>query len=497
MHGFATSQQSAAYHATSTAAIRVENVSKHYRISATPARGLKGALLAKMAGCLDESQPGWSRVFRQCASTYCRDFQALKPISFEVAPGECVGVIGNNGSGKSTLLQIVAGTLQPSTGRVLVKGRVTSLLELGSGFNPEFSGRDNVFMNGAILGVSNKEMDRKFRDIAAFADIGTFIDQPVKTYSSGMAMRLAFAVQVMLEPDVLIVDEALAVGDLFFRQKCYDYMRELIKRGVALLFVTHDLGAVQQFCRRVVVLNHGECRFIGSADEGVKRYQIFAQQENRLAGGETDRRIGGCADDLRPAWDETPPIPDWPAPGRFMNLAENGQVSNGWARCTRVALCDTRGVPSSVFEQGETATFYFEFVALQDLEMPSGGIGLQDGTGQTIHAKHSIQHAVKSPALVKKGSYLRYRQDIRMDVACGQFTYHVGFFQLPAELLASGNITNESFLKSCTRILETERMGPFTVVLKRSFAGFQLTHWGIADLPGTSACQIIPPSGML
>jgi lipopolysaccharide transport system ATP-binding protein len=492
MYGFPDNLKPAGCSPVSRHAIRVENVSKLYRIATTPGRGLKGALLAKAAAHLAEHRPGWAHYFHQRAACYCRNFQALKPISFEVAAGECVGIIGDNGSGKSTLLQIVAGTLRPSTGRVLVKGRVTSLLELGSGFNPEFSGRDNVFMNGSILGVSRNEMEQKFSEIEAFADIGAFIDQPVKTYSSGMAMRLAFAVQVMLDPDVLIVDEALAVGDLFFRQKCYDYMRGLIKRGVALLFVTHDLGVVQQFCHRAIVLNHGDCRFIGSADEAVKRYQILAQQEKGTAAGGMGPKTGAQGVEPAPNYDESLAIPDWPEPGHFINMAQERQVSNGAARCVRVALCDSRGAASSIFEQGETATFFFEIEVLQDLDMPSGGIGIQDGTGQTVHAKHSIQFPARSPVLVKQGSYLRYRQEIQLNLACGQFTYHVGFFQMPADFFAVGGGSNESFLKHCTRILETDRLGPLTVGLRRSFEGFQLTHWGLADLPGTSACQVIP-----
>ena len=474
-------------------AIRIEGVSKSYRIAVTPARGLKGALLSKMASSLAPGFPSLSGRLHASAASCCRVFPALKDISFDVAPGECVGIIGRNGSGKSTLLQIVAGTLRPSTGRVLVKGRVTSLLELGSGFNPEFSGRDNVFLNSAVLGISRAEMDRKFNEIVVFADIGDFIDQPVKTYSSGMSMRLAFAVQVLLDPDVLIVDEALAVGDIFFRQKCYEYMRGLIKRGVAILFVTHDLSAVSQFCQRAVVLSHGECRFIGSADEGIKRYQIYAQQEQGIAekasASHLGRGVPECEDEER----VIRPLPQWPSDVSFRAVAQNNQISNGLARCVRVALCDVDGRPSSVFEQGETASFFFEVEALQDLAVPSGGIGLQDRTGQTVHAKHSIQHGLKSPAFVRRGSHLRYRQDIHLDLECGQFTYHVGFFQLPSESVASEGISHDFFLKNCTRILETERMGPFTVVLRRSFVGFQLTHWGIADLRGNLQCQVISP----
>lgn len=167
---------------------------------------------------------------------FYKEFWALRDINFEVRRGECIGLIGRNGAGKSTLLQIITGTLQPTTGSITVNGRIAALLELGSGFNPDFTGRENIYMNAAILGFSNKEIFSKFIDIVTFADIGDFIEQPVKNYSSGMMARLAFATQIMLEPEILIVDEALAVGDHFFQAKCYAYLRQLKKRGVTLCF---------------------------------------------------------------------------------------------------------------------------------------------------------------------------------------------------------------------------------------------------------------------
>ena len=203
---------------------------------------------------------------------FYREFWALRDINFDVRRGECVGIIGRNGAGKSTLLQIITGTLAATTGTVELKGRVAALLELGSGFNPEFTGRENVYLNGSILGLSRREIDERYDDIVAFADIGDFMDQPVKTYSSGMMIRLAFAVQVMVEPDVLIVDEALAVGDAAFQRKCYSRMEQMLARGTTLFLVTHDTEAVKRFCRTVVFLKDGKVDFIGPAADGVVRY---------------------------------------------------------------------------------------------------------------------------------------------------------------------------------------------------------------------------------
>ena len=190
-------------------------------------------------------------------STFFREFWALKDVSFEVKRGETVGIIGRNGSGKSTLLQIICGTLSPTGGQVETHGRVAALLELGSGFNPEFTGRENVYMNGSVIGLSRDEIDTLFDDIVAFADIGEFIDQPVKTYSSGMYVRLAFAVIAHVNADTLVIDEALAVGDVFFVQKCMRFLRKFMDEGT-IIFVSHDTGAVVNLCNRAFMLNKGQ-----------------------------------------------------------------------------------------------------------------------------------------------------------------------------------------------------------------------------------------------
>lgn len=203
---------------------------------------------------------------------YYKEFWALENIDFDVYRGECVGIIGRNGAGKSTLLQIIAGILQPTRGTVTIHGKVAALLELGSGFNPEFSGRDNVFMNAAILGIPHERIAEKFKEIAAFADIGEFIERPVKTYSSGMLVRLAFAVQAMCEPDILIIDEALAVGDIFFQQKCLRSIKQLVLKGTTILFVSHSMATVQSFCSRCLYLKRGCPPQIGSATEMCDKY---------------------------------------------------------------------------------------------------------------------------------------------------------------------------------------------------------------------------------
>lgn len=248
-------------------AIRVENLSKYYHMYDRPQDRLKHAILPRL-----------QRLAGRAPTEYARTFWALRNVSFEVARGESVGIIGRNGSGKSTLLQMICGTLTPASGSVQVNGRIAALLELGSGFNPEFSGRDNVYMNASVLGLSKDEVDARYDAIAAFAGIGEFIDQPVKTYSSGMVVRLAFAVSVSVDPDILVVDEALAVGDMAFQQQCLQRLSDLRAAGTTILLVTHDIMLTRNYCHRVVYLDHGEVKGIGDAEAMGEMYlkDIFA-----------------------------------------------------------------------------------------------------------------------------------------------------------------------------------------------------------------------------
>ncbi len=215
---------------------------------------------------------------------FYREFWALQHVSLNVRPGESVGIIGRNGAGKSTLLQMIAGVLRPSSGRVRVSGRVAALLQLGAGFNPEFTGRENVYLNGAILGFGRGEIKHRFDEIAAFADIGDFIEQPVKTYSSGMTMRLAFSVSVCLEPEVLIIDEALSVGDAAFQFKCKDRLQDVIEKGTTLLFVSHDMSAVKAFCSHAIYLEKGQKKMEGEPESIAEFYfmDVHAEQTRNL-----------------------------------------------------------------------------------------------------------------------------------------------------------------------------------------------------------------------
>lgn len=251
--------------------ISVKNLGKAYRIWESPSSRLTSPLLEGLATIFPEHSTPARSLKSQAARRY-RDFHALQDISFEVMRGESVGIIGRNGSGKSTLLQIIAGTLQQTSGTVKVRGRVAALLELGSGFDPEFTGRENVYLNGAVLGLSRREVDERFSRIADFADIGDFIDQPVKTYSSGMLVRLAFAVQIQLDPEILIVDEALSVGDEPFQRKCFSQIALMQERGVTILFVSHSAATVIELCQRALLLDHGQHLLTARPKVAVQNY---------------------------------------------------------------------------------------------------------------------------------------------------------------------------------------------------------------------------------
>jgi ABC-type polysaccharide/polyol phosphate transport system ATPase subunit len=299
--------------------VAARNVSKMYRMYAAPSERLKEML--------------WlGRRKRH------RDFWALRDISFEVKRGQSFGIIGPNGSGKSTLLEILTGILQPTTGWVRAGGRVAALLDLGAGFNPEFTGRENIFMNGEIMGLSRARIQENFPRVAEFAEIGEFIDQPMKTYSTGMWVRLAFAAAIHVDPDVLIVDEALSVGDAIFANRCVQKFHELKERGVTVALVSHDLALVKLICDRAMLLYEGHDQGQGRPDEVVNRYNaIVLDRQRRFAAGER-----------RPAPGVSAPL-DAP-------LAWSYRHGDGQAEVVHAELLGEEGQPARVLRSGEMAT---------------------------------------------------------------------------------------------------------------------------------------------
>jgi ABC-type polysaccharide/polyol phosphate transport system ATPase subunit len=299
-----------------------------------------------------------------------RDFLALQDVTFAVDRGETFCIVGQNGSGKSTLLQIVAGILQPSAGSVAVNGRVSALLELGAGFNPQFTGRDNVYLNGSILGLTTRQIDQRYAEIEAFAEIGDFIDQPVKTYSSGMAVRLAFAVAIHVDPEILLVDEALAVGDLYFRQRCMRKVHELRLRGVTILFVSHAAAEVKAIADRVLWLDGGRVAGLGDPERIVGKYlAAMAERDSRYQ----SHRAGTSLLKSQAATDQAEVVDSIPNIDR--------RHGDGRAEVLGIAVFDEQGQPLHLLEPLARIQVRISVRARDNLARPIAGFLLRDQLG--------------------------------------------------------------------------------------------------------------------
>lgn len=358
------------------------------------------------------------QMFARSRKKYYREFWALRNVSFELRKGETIGVIGRNGSGKSTLLQMICGTLSPTEGEVEVKGRVAALLELGSGFNPEFTGRENVYMSAALYGLSDQAVAEKFDKIAAFADIGDFIDQPVKTYSSGMFVRLAFAIIANVDADILIIDEALAVGDALFTQKCMRFLRKF-REEHTLLFVSHDTGSVVNLCDKAIWLDQGEVRGLGPAKEISESYlaTLFEKEGGAEAGNDTkDEMVDAdlelkepLAAELEVLWRDQRQDFINSSPLRNdievfrCNIAGADCFGEGGAEIRNVRLEDEHGVALNWVVGGEIAILRIEVVALVDIERPIIGFYVKDRLGQTLFGDNTFCTYASRPLRVVRG----------------------------------------------------------------------------------------------
>ncbi len=350
-------------------AIRVKNITKAYQIYDKPQDRLKQSL--------------W-----RGRKQFYHEFKALDDVSFEVKKGETVGIIGRNGSGKSTLLQIICGTLAPTSGDVETNGRIAALLELGSGFNPEFTGRENVYMNAAILGLSKEEIDTKYDDIVAFADIGDFIDQPVKSYSSGMLVRLAFSVIAHVDADILVVDEALSVGDVFFSQKCMRFFEDFKTARGTLLFVSHDAAAVMKLCHQAVLLSKGQLLKQDTAEAVCKTYieQVYAERSSSKPSELT--RSSTSAPNHENSKAEILEFSVFQqSPNRiFVSDFNEGsaEMGLGGAKIMNAGYFDTNGGQLTELLTGSRAVFSIMLTSNKRIQYPAVGLVLKDRLGQAV-----------------------------------------------------------------------------------------------------------------
>lgn len=353
---------------TSEIAIKVENLSKCYHI-------------------YDKPRDRLLQMLTRGRKQYFQEFWALKDVSFEIKKGETVGIIGRNGSGKSTLLQMICGTLNPTHGNVQTHGRVAALLELGSGFNPEFTGRENVYMNASVLGLSREEIDGRFDSIIAFADIGGFIEQPVKTYSSGMMVRLAFGVIAHVDADILVIDEALAVGDAFFTQKCMRFLRNFMETGT-VLFVSHDTGSVLSLCSRALWIDKGQTIQDGSPKEVCEQYLEAFYEAQQGKGRTTDVRLGIAQQSDKQTRDARLSFIN------HSNLRNDLEIFNfdpsaplfgkGDAKILDVVIQDSEGKKLSWVVGGEMVTISIFVQAITKLRQPIIGFLVRNHLGQNL-----------------------------------------------------------------------------------------------------------------
>jgi lipopolysaccharide transport system ATP-binding protein len=406
---------------SSEVVIQASGLGKCYPIYAEPRDRLKQFILPRLQSAL--GQP---------CRQYYQEFWALKDVSFEVKKGETIGIIGRNGSGKSTLLQIICNTLHPTTGSITTKGRIAALLELGSGFNPEFTGRENIYINAAILGMQKIEVDRRFSDIASFADIGDFIEQPVKTYSSGMVVRLAFAVIAHVDADILVVDEAFAVGDAFFVQKCMRFIRRFQENGGTMLFVSHDTGAIVNLCDKAILLKKGQLMETGSPKEVSAHYHATLYESFQAIDAvaiDTDDQttLNKVADDYRDMREE------FFRSSNLRNDVEIFQFGNnlsgfgtGEAKIHSVHLLDKNNTPLSWIVGGEDVILDVRCQVYSDLSRPIIGFEIKDRLGQVIFGDNTFLVYQHNPQRAIPGNELIARFGFRLPVLpTGDYTIGV------------------------------------------------------------------------
>ena len=368
-------------------AIRVDHLSKVYKLYHKPSDRLRETLGMKVP---------------------VREHYALDDVSFDVYRGETVGIIGTNGSGKSTILKIITGVLNPSGGKVTVNGRISALLELGAGFNMEYSGLENVYLNGTMIGFSEKEIDEKLQDILDFADIGDYVYQPVKTYSSGMFVRLAFAVAINIDPEILIVDEALSVGDVFFQAKCYHKFEEFKKQGKTILFVSHDLSAISKYCDRAVLLNQGVKLGEGSPRDMIDIYKQVLVGQYELPSGDKKANLAADEDIRKAAAEKVDGKKDEedgtdgtaaqkagtasgeesrPTPGINVQALEYGTKE---AEIVEYYMTDGAGLRTSAILKGESFTLHMKVEVHKDLKAPIFALSIKNIKGVEITGTNTM-----------------------------------------------------------------------------------------------------------
>jgi lipopolysaccharide transport system ATP-binding protein len=439
---------------SSDVSIKVENLSKCYQIYDAPHDRLKQFVLPRLQSALGMQ-----------SSYYFKEFWALNDVSLEVKKGETVGIIGRNGSGKSTLLQMICGTLNPTSGSINTNGRIAALLELGSGFNPEFTGRENVYLNASVLGLTKQEIDERFDEIERFADIGDFIAQPVKTYSSGMLVRLAFSVIAHVDADILVIDEALAVGDIFFTQKCMRYLRQFMETGT-VIFVSHDVSSVKSLCDRVYWLESGKLMEHGKPKDVCEHYleAFYQDQQGDISLSFQSRSKIRSSPQVLIFKDQRTDFINNSNLRNDIKVSQFNVMANsfgkGDAKIESVFILDSSGTPLSWVVGGELVTLEIKIAVLESIRSPIVGFYVSDRLGQPLFGDNTyityLDQALKFTAgdmykaifefsmpLLPAGNY-----SVTVAIAAGTQEFHVQqhwihdavLFQVDASRVATGLI---------------------------------------------------------
>jgi len=375
----------------SDVAITVHNLTKTYKLYTSPKDRLKEAL-------------------HPLRKVYHNDFDALRDVSFEIKRGETVGIIGQNGAGKSTLLKLITGVIAPTSGTVVVNGRISALLELGAGFDPQISGLENVYFNGTIQGFSKEEMDAKLDSILAFADIGEFIHQPVRTYSSGMFVRLAFALAVHVEPEILIIDEALAVGDMMFEAKCYERIKTLMSGGVTTLFVTHNMNTISTLCSRVYMLDGGSIYTAGTPkDVTFAYYRLQREREHARRG---NKALFNAKSEKK----------DWHSCAKSEVQPGEERFGNGAAQIVDFVIIDHDGLETEALQTGKPFVVIMSVVFYETVNNPCFGMMVRNLQGQNLLGIHSYHDRRMFFGEKVAGSALKIRFEGDLLINPGKYT---------------------------------------------------------------------------
>jgi ABC-type polysaccharide/polyol phosphate transport system, ATPase component len=416
-------------------------------------------------------------------------FRALSGLNFTLNPGEAIALIGKNGAGKSTALQVLAGITPPTEGNFYIKGRVCALLELGSGFNPEFTGRQNITLAGALMGLTREQVRHEEKNIINFADIGEFIDQPVKFYSSGMFVRLAFAVVMAGQPDLLIVDEALAVGDIFFRQKCYARLREMRANGMAVILVTHSSSDAQEFCDKGILLEQGRQTYLGDPTETMVRYYFSVQGCELPNGtgtgtGKTLPQQQGSKTSCPSSLEEASGHP-WPELAKyFIEVPLEKQQHVPGAALLRFCLTDEKNQPLNVFEQGSVMRVYTEFKVEFPVEIPATGVTIFNDTGIAIYSKGTVLQGVFCDSVTLVPASIFSCHEITLDIACGEYTLTFGLSTISQDILTKMEYCGyEDWKEGSQRLSTALDIVIVSVVLPLFRHPSRINNFGLVDLP--------------